>query len=90
MIEELIRIENGIFVNAGREYHFDIMLSKGEGIGIYVDNHRTSGTAFREIFSRSLPPHLGQGASIYLRIGFVFLHSGKFGQARNWPKRPIL
>ena len=51
MIEELIRIENGIFVNAGREYHFDIMLSKGEGIGIYVDNHRTSGTAFREIFS---------------------------------------
>lgn len=51
MIEELIRIENGIFVNAGREYHFDIMLSKGESVGIYVDNHRTSGTAFREIFS---------------------------------------
>lgn len=69
MIEELIRIENGIFVNAGREYHFDIMLSKGEGVGIYVDNHRTSGTAFREIFSEKTR----------IESGRVFLHGERTG-----------
>ena len=38
----------------------------------------------------SAAPHLGQGTFIISTIAFVLRHSGKLGQARNLPKRPIL
>ncbi len=74
MIEELIRIENGIFVNAGHEYHFDAMLSKGECVGIYVDNHRTSGTAFREFFSEKTRIESGKVFIYGKRTGYSEMH----------------
>ncbi len=74
MIEELIRIENGIFVNAGSEYHFDAMLSKGECVGIYVDNHRTSGTAFREIFSEKTRIESGKVFICGKRTGYTEMY----------------
>ena len=50
MREELIRVEHGCFQNEDREYHFDISVSRGECIGIYVDDHLTSGTAYLDVF----------------------------------------
>lgn len=50
MKEELIRIENGHFQYKGREYQFDVAISKGECIGIYVDDHMSSGAAYLGIF----------------------------------------
>ncbi|MBE6006689.1 MAG: hypothetical protein E7238_05985 [Sarcina sp.] len=50
MIEELIRIEHGSFRHGETEYAIDLSISGGDCIGIYVDNHRSSGTACMEIF----------------------------------------
>ena len=46
MKEELIRVEYGRFQNDENTYHFEISCSRGECIGVYVDDHLTSGTAF--------------------------------------------
>ena len=50
MKEELIRIENGVFQFKNRGYDFDMFVCKGECIGIYADDHLTSGTAYLGIF----------------------------------------
>lgn len=50
MKEELIRVENGRFRSDGDDYQFDIAISRGECVGVYVDDHLTSGTAYLDIF----------------------------------------
>ena len=50
MKEELIRVDNGHFLSEGSDYQFDIFIARGECIGIYVDEHLTSGTAYLDIF----------------------------------------
>lgn len=50
MKEELIRVDNGSFLSEGAIYQFDIFLARGECIGLYVDEHDTSGTAYLDIF----------------------------------------
>ena len=52
MKEELIRVENGLFQSDGADYSFDISVARGECIGIYVDEHLTSCTAYLDIFKR--------------------------------------
>ncbi len=51
MKEELIRIENGVFLHDSDLYRFDIEVSKGECIGLFVDDHEYDGTAYEGIFS---------------------------------------
>ena len=50
MKEELIRVENERFQNNGSDCRFELSISRGECIGIYVDEHLTSGTAYLDIF----------------------------------------
>ncbi len=50
MKEELIRVENGRFRRDEGEYRFEISIARGECIGIYVDDHFTSGTAYLVVF----------------------------------------
>lgn len=69
MKEELIRVENGHFQREGSDYQFDIAISRGECIGIYVDDHLTSGTAFLDIF---------KGYS-HMKSGKVFLYGRRAG-----------
>ncbi len=51
MKEELIRIENGIFLYSSKIYRYDLDVSKGECIGVFVDDHEYGGTAYEGIFS---------------------------------------
>ena len=57
MKEELIRIEHGYFHSESGQYQFDVSIAHGECIGVYVDEHLTSGTAYLDIFKgkRCLP-----------------------------------
>ena len=50
MKEELIRVEYGRFQYQERDYRFEISVSRGECIGVYVDDHLTSGAAYLGIF----------------------------------------
>ena len=50
MKEELIRIENGRFQHESGSYRFDISIARGECIGVYVDEHLSSGTAYLGVF----------------------------------------
>ena len=50
MKEELIRIEHGRFRSSSGEYQFDVSIARGECIGVFVDEHLTSGTAYLDIF----------------------------------------
>ena len=50
MKEELIRVEDGRFRRDEGEYRFEISIARGECIGIYVDDHFTSGTAYLDVF----------------------------------------
>ena len=50
MKEELIRVDHGCFRNEEQDYLLDISVSRGECIGVYVDDHMTSGTAYLNIF----------------------------------------
>lgn len=69
MKEELIRIENGQFQTENGSYQFDISISRGECIGIYVDEHLTSDTAYLNIF---------KGGS-HIKNGKVFLCGARVG-----------
>ena len=69
MKEELIRVENGHFQREGSDYQFDIAICRGECVGIYVDEHLTSGTAFLDIF---------KGHS-HMKNGKVFLYGRRMG-----------
>lgn len=71
MKEELIRVENGLFQGEGGECRFDISVSRGECIGIYVDEHLTSGTACLNIFKRSA----------HWKSGKLFLRGERAGAA---------
>lgn len=50
MKEELIRIEHGYFHSESGQYQFDVSIAHGECIGVYVDEHLTSGTAISRYF----------------------------------------
>ena len=50
MKEELIRIEHGYFHSESGQYQFDVSIAHGECIGVYVDEHLTSGTAYLDLF----------------------------------------
>lgn len=50
MKEEVIRVEHGCFRREDLSYHFDISISRGECVGVYVDDHLSSGTAYLEVF----------------------------------------
>lgn len=69
MKEELIRVENGCFRSRGSDYLFDLSVSRGECIGIYVDDHLTAGTAYLDIF---------KGYS-HMKSGRVFLRGARAG-----------
>lgn len=69
MKEELIRVENGRFRSRGSDYLFDLSVSRGECIGIYVDDHLTSGTAYLDIF---------KGYS-HMKSGKIFLCGARVG-----------
>lgn len=76
MKEELIRVENGHFQSEGSDYQFDIAISRGECIGVYVDEHLTSGTAFLDIF---------KGYS-HMKSGKAFLYGRRTGsiELEHW------
>ena len=69
MKEELIRVEHGCFQSEDCEYHFEISVSRGECIGIYVDDHLTSGTAYLDIFKGSSHMKRGKAFSCGCRVG---------------------
>ena len=69
MIEELVRVENGHFLSDGADYQFDISISRGECIGIYVDEHITSGTAYLDIFKGYSHMKSGKAFSCGRRVG---------------------
>ena len=50
MKDDLIRVEDGRFRRDEGEYRFEISIARGECIGIYVDDHFTSGTAYLDVF----------------------------------------
>ena len=69
MKEELIRVEQGCFQREDREYHFELSVSRGECIGIYVDDHLTSGTAYLDIFKGGSHLKRGKAFSCGRRVG---------------------
>lgn len=79
MKEELIRIEDGQFLYENESYQFDMSIAKGECIGIYVDEHLFSGTAYLGVFN---------GNSV-LKSGRAFLHGDRVncGECGRWIKQ---
>ena len=69
MKEELIRVEHGCFQSEDCAYHFEISVSRGECIGIYVDDHLTSGTAYLDIFKGYSHMKSGKAFSCGRRVG---------------------
>lgn len=69
MKEELIRVEYGCFQSEDQEYRFDIAVARGECIGIYVDDHFTSGTAYLDIFKGGSHMKRGKAFSCGRRVG---------------------
>lgn len=68
MKEELIRVEHGRFQSEDCEYHFDLSIARGECVGIYVDDHFTSGTAFLDIFKGGTHMKRGKAFSCGRRV----------------------
>lgn len=73
MKEELIRVEHGCFQREECEYHFDISIARGECIGIYVDDHFTSGTVYLDIFKGYSHMKSGKAFSCGHRVGWLTL-----------------
>ncbi len=69
MKEELIRVENGRFRRDEGEYRFEISISRGECIGIYVDDHFTSGTAYLDVFKGVSRMEGGRAFALGQRVG---------------------
>lgn len=69
MKEELVRVEHGCFQREEWEYHFELSVSRGECIGIYVDDHLTSGTAYLDIFKGLSHMKGGRAFSCGRRVG---------------------
>lgn len=73
MKEELIRVEYGCFQNEDCEYHVELSVFRGECIGIYVDDHLTSGTAYLDIFKGCSHMKRGKAFSCGRRVGWQAL-----------------
>ena len=69
MKEELIRVENGCFRREEDLYRFEISISRGECIGVYVDDHFTSGTAYLDLFKGNTHLEQGRAFSCGRRVG---------------------
>ena len=69
MREELIRVENGCFRREDEFYRFEISISRGECIGVYVDDHFTSGTAYLDLFKGGTHLERGRAFSCARRVG---------------------
>ena len=69
MREELIRVENGCFRREDELYRFEISISRGECIGVYVDDHFTSGTAYLDLFKGGT--HLERGRAFPAAAGWA-------------------
>lgn len=69
MKEELIRVEHGCFQREELTYHFDISISRGECVGVYVDDHFTSGTAYLNIFKGGTHMKGGRAFTCGRRVG---------------------
>lgn len=69
MKEELIRVEHGCFQREDLTYRFDISVSRGECVGVYVDDHFTSGTAYLDIFK----------GGTHMRSGRAFVRGRRVG-----------
>lgn len=73
MREELIRVDHGCFRREELEYRFDLSVSRGECIGIYVDDHMTSGTACLDIFKGVTQMTQGKAFSCGARVSWTAL-----------------
>lgn len=69
MREELIRVENGLLPQEDEFYRFEISISRGECIGVYVDDHFTSGTAYLDLFKGGT--HLERGRPFPAAVGWA-------------------
>lgn len=69
MKEEVIRVEHGCFRRENLTYRFDISISRGECVGLYVDDHFTSGTAYLEIFKGGTHMKGGRAFARGRRVG---------------------
>ena len=76
MKEELIRIEHGYFHSESGQYQFDVSIAHGECIGVYVDEHLTSGTAYLDIFKGKTVFTDGRAFCCEQRIGATGLEAG--------------
>ena len=86
MREELIRVENGCFRREDEFYRFEISISRGECIGVYVDDHFTSGTAYLDLFKGGTHLERGRAFSCGRRVGPLELERWILQNARivNW------
>lgn len=73
MREELIRVDHGCFRHEEQDYRLDISVSRGESIGVYVDDHMTSGTAYLNIFKGLADMTRGKAFSCGSRVGWSTL-----------------
>ena len=73
MKEELIRVEHGCFRREESLYHFDLSIARGECVGIYVDDHLTSGTACLDVFKGGSHMAGGRAFACGRRVGSLEL-----------------
>ena len=73
MREDLIRVEHGCFRREEELYRFEISISRGECIGVYVDDHFTSGTAYLDVFRGGTHLERGRAFSCGRRVGALEL-----------------
>ena len=87
MKEELIRVEDGRFRRDESLYRFEISISRGECIGIYVDDHFTSGTAYLDVFKGASRMEGGRAfarGDVYKRQGHLRQRQGhRHGRAHR-------
>ena len=69
MKEEVIRVEHGCFRREDLTYRFDISISRGECVGVYVDDHLSSGTAYLDIFKGGTRIKSGRAFTCGRRVG---------------------
>lgn len=69
MREEVIRVEHGCFQRENLTYRFDISISRGECVGVYVDDHLTSGTAYLDVFKGGTHMKSGRAFTQGRRVG---------------------
>lgn len=60
-------MEHGCFRREESLYHFDLSIARGECVGIYVDDHLTSGTACLDVFKGG--SHMAGGRGLWPAAG---------------------